>query len=389
MGAIKDKTTGIADTEDRPTTSAADTESDAPRVTVADVTDFPNKDDNEADRREARDAIVEKIIINYPRYNAILAEADYMFQMVLHSREPLGMLLAGLMGAGKTTLTDAILAKYPPYRMGGVMKHPVVRATVPSRATDHSVASAFLRAFGDPRWSKGTLTNMTFRLIECFKRAETRLIIVDEVQHFMDQNSNRIVIDAANWLKTLIKDEDIHIGCILVGLHDEAKLLLAANGGQLGSFFGKVRMLGPLAWDENSDDPSKNEFYRFLIEVDHLLPFDKETALVDPDIAWRCHIASRGILRPTMRLVRRAAHTAIDAGKKTIDRELLAEAFDLMDPGDRPDIPNPFDADLQDIKDSIAGTAMSPVPSSGTNNRGGKRRGRPPKEDNKMVKAIL
>lgn len=338
------------------------------------ATETTDISDEEA-RREQRHRTLDNIIITYPRYNDILTEAEYMFQRALSSREPLGLLLTGAMGAGKTTITDALLALHPPYRLGGIMKRPVVRATVPSRATDRSVASALLRSFGDPRWDKGNLTNMSFRLIECFKKAETRIVIIDEVQHFMDQNSNKIVIDAANWLKTLIKDEDIHIGCILVGLRHEANLLLDANGGQLGSFFGSTRTLEPLAWD-NEDDLSKNEFYRFMIELDRLLPFDGEADLVDADVAWRCHVASAGMLRPLMRLVRRAAHTAIDHGIATVNRELLAEAFDLMHPGDRRDIPNPFDGD----RPEAAPIPKEPTPSSGSNNRGGKRRGRPRKE---------
>jgi len=349
-----------------------------------DMTEATNVDGSEAQRREERHRIVDNIIITYPRYKSVLDEVDYMFRRAPSSREPLGLLLTGLMGAGKTTITDTILALHPPMRVAGVMKRPVVRATVPSRATDRSVASALLRSFGDPRWDKGTLTNMTFRLIECFKKAETRIVIIDEVQHFMDQNSNKIVVDAANWLKTLIKDEDVHIGCIMVGLRHEAGLLLDANGGQLGSFFGSTRTLEPLTWD-NEDDLSKSEFYRFMTELDRLLPFDGGTDLVDADIAWCCHVASAGMLRPLMRLVRRAAHTAIDHGIETVNRELLAEAFDLMAPEDRRAISNPFDGD----RPEGAPVPKDPTPSSGPNNRGGKRRGRPRKEDKRTVKSVL
>ncbi len=347
------------------------------------ATEATNVDGSEAQRREERHHIVDNIIITYPRYKSILEEVDYMFRRAQSSREPLGLFLTGLMGTGKTTITDTILALHPPNRVAGVMKRPVVRATVPSRATDRSVASALLRAFGDPRWDKGTLTNMTFRLIECVKKAETRIVIIDEVQHFMDQNSNKIVVDAANWFKTIIKDEDVHIGCIMVGLHHEANLLLDANGGQLGSFFGSTRTLEPLAWD-NEDDLSKNEFYRFMTELDRLLPFDGEIGLVDADVAWRCHVASAGMLRPLMRLVRRAAHTAIDHRIATVNQDLLAEAFDLMDHSDRRDIPNPFDGD----RPEAAPIPEEPIPSSGTNNRSGKRRGRPRKEK-KHVLSVL
>lgn len=346
------------------------------------ATETTDISDEEA-RREQRHRTLDNIIITYPRYNDILTEVEYMFRRALSSREPLGLLLTGVMGAGKTTITDAILALHPPYRLGGIMKRPVVRATVPSRATDRSVASALLRSFGDPRWDKGTLTNMTFRLIENFKKAETRIVIIDEVQHFMDQNSNKIVVDAANWLKTLIKDEDIHIGCILVGLRHEADLLLDANGGQLGSFFGKARTLEPLAWN-NNDDMSKNEFHRFIAQLDRLLPFDEPSCLVDEDIAWRCHVASGGLLRPLIRLVRYAAHTAIDHGMPTVDRDLLAEAFDLVSVGERRGIANPFDGD----RPEAAPVREEPAPSSGTNKRGGKGRGRPRKEKEKVLSVL-
>lgn len=334
--------------------------------------------------REERHHIVDNIIITYPHYNDILAEVEYIFQRALTSPEPLGLLLTGEMGAGKTTLTDAIIAAHPSSRVGGVMKRPVVRATVPSRAMDRSVASALLRAFGDPRWDKGTLTNMTFRLIECFKKAETRIVIIDEVQHFLDQNSKRIVIDAANWLKTLLKDEDIHIGCVLVGLRQEADLLLDANGGQLGSFFGGTRTLKPFAWNDDKD-LSQNDFHHLLTELDRLLPFAESTELVDPDIAWRCYVASGGLLRPLMRLMRHAAHTAIDHGIPTVTQALLAESFDVMLAREGRGVPNPFDGDPPT---AVPVGGDKPLP-SGTNNRGRGRRSRPRKKDKKIVAAVL
>jgi len=42
------------------------------------------------------------------------------------------------------------------------------------------------------------------------------LLILDEVQHFRDRDSRRVLENARNWLKTLIKETGV--ACVLVGL---------------------------------------------------------------------------------------------------------------------------------------------------------------------------
>jgi len=56
---------------------------------------------------------------------------------------------------------------------------------------------------------------------------QVELLILDEVQHFRDRDSRRVLENASNWLKTLIKETGV--ACVLVGLQGEAEEVVRLN----------------------------------------------------------------------------------------------------------------------------------------------------------------
>lgn len=296
--------------------------------------------------RAERYDLVDAAYVSYPRTGAILAQFEYLYEHARRSPEPLGLLLTGSPGVGKTTLTEVFEAQHPPDVSGPTVKRPVVLATVPSRATEKGLAAALLKGMGDPRWHRGSVNDMTYRLMEYLHDCETRLLVLDEIQHFVDSNSRRVGEDGARWLKNLLKDKQVKLSCVLVGLPGQSELFLAANDRQLECFFGDARVLAPLGWhDANGSEAC--EFRLFLREVEPLLPLPLPSHLADEDTAWRCFVATGGVVRFVMRLIRRAARLAIDTDQDCITRMLLAEAFDLDLAGERHGVPNPFDDDVR------------------------------------------
>src|SRR5206468_3214432 len=101
----------------------------------------------------------------------------------------------------------------------------------------------------------------------------------------------------------------VKLACVLVGLEGQTDQLMQANDGQLGRFFSDPYVLKPLVWDDG-DGLNSNEFRCFLGVVDELLPLGGRSHLAGVDIAWRCYVASDGLINYLMRLVRRAAYLA-------------------------------------------------------------------------------
>jgi len=323
---------------------------------------------------EERYDMLERILIRYPRWNTILDEIAFMHRHAHRAAEPRCLMLIGQKGAGKTTLTDVYAAPYIAAPYGDTMRRPVMFATVPARATPKGLAAALLQGLGDPRWALGSLDNKTLRLHDYLRRCETRLLILDEIQHFEEGRNASDVEEAARWLKILIKDKSVKLACVMVGLENRTDKLLQANDGQLGRLFGDPYVLHPLEW-VNSPDINDNEFRGFLDEVEAQLPFPQLSGLAEEELALRCYVATNGLVNWVMRLVRRAGYLAVDLGRERIELDLLAEAFDKELAGERRGIPNPFDgpppaapppADKEEEHAVLAGT----------NRRGGRRKQR-------------
>jgi len=172
---------------------------------------------------------------------------------------------------------------------GGVT-HPVVRATIPTPATIKALAIALLAALGDPRAASGTVGSMTYRLTHYFRDCQVELLILDELQHFRDRDNRRVLENASNWLKTLIKETGV--ACVLVGLQGEAEEVVRLNP-QLARLFGAPHVLLPFAWEERKPETVR-EFMAFLALVEGALPLAERPDLAGIGMARRLHAASGG-----------------------------------------------------------------------------------------------
>ncbi len=264
---------------------------------------------------------LENLRIVYPRWRTIrdeIARCHRVRRLVATPAEPPCLMLVGPTGVGKSMLVGSYAQEFPPTVAVGTdgerTLRPIVQATIPTPATVKSLAVALLLAVGDPRATSGTVVTMTDRLTRYLADCRVELLILDELQHFVDRNSQRVLEDASNWLKLLLKTT--RVACVLVGLQHEAELLLRANA-QLARLFGDPYALDPFTWDETRPE-SVAEFRRALVEIERLLP-----------LAAPSHLAARALL----------------AGRDHLDADTLAAAFAHRMAGQRRGIVNPFGPD--------------------------------------------
>jgi hypothetical protein len=215
---------------------------------------------------------------------------------------------------------------------------PVLATTIPVPATVKSLATQLLHAMGDPKAENGTSTSQTLRLLGLAEDCGVELIILDEFQHFIDRDSNSILEEAADWLKNLINNSGKPV--VLLGM-PYSDIILKANA-QLERRFTMRVSLEPFAWEEKA---KRDEFKTFLSHLDAKMPLPERSNLSLHETAFRLYCATNGYVGYLMKLVRGAAHLAIDRSSAKIDLTLLAESYEERLAARAPGRANPFTSD--------------------------------------------
>lgn len=146
-----------------------------------------------------RRVLVERIRIFYPRWQQILEQIRYCHQMAEVAADPPCLLLVGPSGAGKSTLVEGYVNQYPPSVTPTNTYYDALYVVIPSKATERNLSMAILKALGDPRYDKGTIGNMQIRVVNFLRDCQVKLLVLDELQHFFDRNSQKVLQDVSNW----------------------------------------------------------------------------------------------------------------------------------------------------------------------------------------------
>jgi len=300
---------------------------------------------------EERIELVEKLFIMHPSFERCLNKIEECRNDSKMSAEPFCMLITGEPGVGKTTLCKEYEKLHPRMELDEKTLIPVLLARIPIPATPKNLVSILLTALGDPIADKGTTYNQTKRLIKFLKECEVELIILDEFQHFIDQDSDKILYTISDWLKQLINETEIPI--ILVGLAQSVNVLKANS--QLKRRFSMKDGLANFKWLKKSDNKksetenangnkkqaAKDDDYRlFLKAVDEMLPLAEDSHLAGQLIAYRMWKATQGNVARTMKIVRYATRLALKNGEEKVTLALLEEAYEKLFAGDSDQ--NPF-----------------------------------------------
>ena len=212
----------------------------------------------------------------------------------------------GQQGAGKTTLRRAYARRYPRRATREGISVPVLDAAIPVPATIKHLVTELLSSLGDPVPDRGTIVTQTRRLKTLIGECRVELIILDEFQHFIDRDSNVILVTVSNWLKDLLNETGVPMALIGMPYSD---VILHANA-QLERRFAMRVSLDPFGWNKAE---RQIEFRMFLNYLDEKLPFPQRSGLADPETALRIFSgATEGVIGYVMSLIRRAAALSID-----------------------------------------------------------------------------
>ncbi|NNP76182.1 hypothetical protein A7P54_07090 [Acinetobacter sp. Ac_3412] len=303
---------------------------------------------------------IESIFIKYPRVTEILNSIEECREMSKLSDEPQCMFITGGSGVGKTSLIRQYSDRWPPIEMPDGDILPVFKTSIPASATIKSVATAMLSDLGDLAATHGTTVIQSNRLYSLVHQCKVELIIIDEFQHLIDNKTQRVIGLVADWIKMFIEITKIPV--ILIGMPESETIL--NQSPQLRRRFLIKKRLTPFLWDS---EVNRNEFRKFLAEVDKSLPFDKYSNLASEEIAYRLFVASKGTAANIMALIKRASYDAFRHNDSSLALHHFANAFESIQ-YDTTLPNNPFLVEI-DVISSWKATSLITQSEIGTNNR--------------------
>ncbi|MDH6374324.1 putative AAA+ superfamily ATPase [Paenibacillus sp. PastF-3] len=294
-----------------------------------------------------RVAHVKSILVMHPKFAEALSELEEIHELSKHSVMTDQLCILGPTGAGKTTMVEQYASKFPRILERERTVIPILNVKVPPRARSPKVlASKILRVMQDPMFNAGTEENMTNRIQYFVKACDIQMIILDEFQHLIDRETDHVLANASDWLKTFI--EEVNIPVVLCGLPVSERIF--EHNEQLDGRYPNRILLPPFAFSTNEEII---EFRKFIVSIDKQLPFYKLSHLSDPDIAAKIYYFSFGVPRYIMDLLKQATKYALKKGNDQITQIELRDSFDKITRSIRPYAINPFEQKNFDLMDEI------------------------------------
>ncbi|MGI4817947.1 MAG: TniB family NTP-binding protein [Janthinobacterium lividum] len=265
------------------------------------------------------------VFIPYPAHVALHAEFHYLRELArqMPGKPQMGVRVLAPSGSGKTSSAQAyidLVSKQTPNTDDYI---PIIKIDLERHTTSKKLMVLILQAFGDPHPEHGNELTLKKRVIACFKRFKTELLIVDEVQHLNYRNG--VKNDVTDTLKGLLDAGVVSIAFLGT---DEAEKMFGRNL-QLNGRLRPPCDLKPLDALKVKDQQA---FAGFVSRIDQSLVdvggFTSFSELTDPSTLAALFDVSKGIVGRVMRLIHVAMEAAIRRGANRITLEDLSWAVD-------------------------------------------------------------
>lgn len=264
--------------------------------------------------------IVSNILIPHTSFNAAISRISQCLKVADGSAEPICIAIIGESRAGKTRVLEHMEAQYPRTRLDDGLRITILRVTTPANPTVKGLASEILAALGDLMPDKGTERNMTRRIVTLVRESGTRMIMVDEFQHFFDKEKNRVKHHVADWFKVLV--DTCKVALVVSGL-PSCQAVLNQNEQLAGRFLAPIHM-PRFDWKDNA---LRNEFIAILDAFQNGLPQFDLPQLDSDEMAFRFYCATGGLIGYMAKILRQAIWTALDSETNQITLDDLACAY--------------------------------------------------------------
>lgn len=287
--------------------------------------------------------IVEGLIIPHKAFVDAAQQIEQCFKFAELKTEAEGLAIIGESRTGKTSVLQQFAARHPRYLTPDGWHVPVLFASVPSAPTVKSLAESLLQAIGTSDPGRGTENEKTRRLRVLMKETGTRMVMIDEFQHFVDQGTHRVMHHVADWLKRLIDDTRATI--VISGL--PTCMAVMDQNVQLAGRFSAPIVMPRFRWDHPTDRKQFCGILRcFGKEISKQVAFPD---LASEQMEFRFYAATGGLMGYLVKLLRQVLRNCADRSDLKITMTELHRAHmqAIWATHRNPDLPKPFDASFQ------------------------------------------
>jgi hypothetical protein len=233
------------------------------------------------------------------------------------------MSLEGPTGAGKTTLMRVYANAFPRVEDDDGVRVPILYLETPAPITTKGMAASLLEALGDPAAHQGTQWSMNSRLITLLRACQVELVILDDFQHLVDADTDRVLKTVSEWLKVTIKNSGIPF--VVVGISGAIEKILRENS-QLSRLFASREELLPFTW-ERARAAECADFVEFVRCAEQAIGLPVVVPYGSVDLLDRIHWATYGVVANIMNLLRYAQDIALGRGSLQVEAQDLAWAY--------------------------------------------------------------
>ncbi|AUI88537.1 transposition protein [Vibrio azureus] len=239
----------------------------------------------------------------YPEVEKVFAGLDWLVRRRNFGSFVPSMLLTGGTGSGKS-------ASIKHYIDNNLSDSEVLLTRV--RPTLHETLlwmAKNLNAYRNSR-AKPSDIGLMDRVIGCLKKANLKLLIIEECQELFECTSHKERQDIRDRLKMI--SDDCKLPIVFVGI-PSAKLILEDSQWQR-----RIMVKRELPYVKITDDSSIDRYLDLLEAMQASVPIPFEVDLTDVDSAVRLLAASRGILSNMKELIASAIESSLHLGRQTI-----------------------------------------------------------------------
>jgi len=264
--------------------------------------------------------LIQDTLVPHADFAKAVKRIEQCYKYAAGSTDPICIALIGESRTGKSRVLAECLGRHPELRNADGLVVPILRVRTPSKPTVKGLVELLLETIGDPQSTAGTENIKTSRLRKLIKSSGTKMVMIDEFQHFWDKGSRKVMHHVADWLKILV--DETNVALVVSGL-PSCRAVLEQNEQLAGRFSAPI-LMSRFDWQ---DSDSRNQFIAILGAFYELLSEHYDLpCLSNQNMAFRFYCATGGLFGYLVKLLRQLVWNVNDDGSSVITLADIAKA---------------------------------------------------------------
>lgn len=265
--------------------------------------------------------IVDTLLIPHGAFDKASKRINQYYRAVENASDAIVFPLVGESRTGKSSVLAYTEQLHVTRRLDDGLHVPILRIRTPSKPTVKGLAEQFLLGLKDPRFNQHeSEIEKTSRLLKLLKSCGTRMVMIDEFQHFYDKGTHKVIHHVSDWLKILTDESRLAI--VVSGL--PSCLAVLYQNEQLAGRCVSSLTMPRFSWENDSE---RQEFIGVLEAFQQGLHMFELPDMGTEEMAFRFYVATGGLIGYLAKILRQATWNAFDAEDPTIQLADLSSAF--------------------------------------------------------------